>query len=142
MHGQGAGGDLLLGGGGGEQPFGQRGLFGVGDRPADDRAAEHVQDHVQVVVGPRRWAEQPGDIPAPQLVGPGRQQLRSGMTGMGELVAPLAGLPGLGQDPVHGAFGGEVGALVQQGGDHFRWGDVDEPGRVEQVTDGLALRVV
>jgi len=36
MHGQGAREELLLGAGGGEQPLGQRGLFGVGDGPADD----------------------------------------------------------------------------------------------------------
>ena len=77
------GGMLLLGGGLGEQPLGQRGLFGVGDRPADHVPAEHVQHHIQVVVGPGRRAEQSGDVPAPQLVGLGRQQLRPGMARVG-----------------------------------------------------------
>src|SRR5215213_7454471 len=63
------------------------------------------------------------------------------MTRVGELVASLPGLPGVGQDPVHGPLRGEVGAFVEQGGDHFRWGGVDEPGRVQHGTDGLAFSV-
>src|SRR6266487_6913234 len=41
------------------------------------------------------------------------------MARMGELVASLAGLPGVGQDRVHGPLRGEVDALVEQGGDHL-----------------------
>jgi hypothetical protein len=41
------------------------------------------------------------------------------MTRVGELVASLAGLPGVGQDAIHGPLRGEVGALIQQGGDHL-----------------------
>jgi hypothetical protein len=76
MHGRGAREELLLGAGGGEQPLGQRGPFGVGGHPADDIAAEAVQEHLQVGGGPGRRAQQPGDVPAPQLVRLGRQQLR------------------------------------------------------------------
>ena len=36
----------------------------------------------------------------------------------GGLVASLAGLPGVDQDPVHGPLPGEIDALIQQGGDH------------------------
>jgi hypothetical protein len=60
---------------------------------------------------------------------------------MGELVAPFPGLAGLGQDPVHGPLGSKIDALVEQGGDHLGRGDIDEPGCVQQLTDGLAFGV-
>jgi hypothetical protein len=40
----------------------------VGDHPADDVAAEDVEDDVQVQVGLLRRAEQLRDVPAPHLV--------------------------------------------------------------------------
>jgi hypothetical protein len=63
------------------------------------------------------------------------------MARVGELVASLAGLAGLGQDPIHGAFGGEVGALVQQGGNHLGWGGVAEPLSVKHRPHRLAFGV-
>ena len=47
----------------GGQHLGQRGGFAAGDHPADDVAGIDVQDHVQVVVGPFRWAEQLRYVP-------------------------------------------------------------------------------
>src|SRR5438067_1213743 len=64
MEGQLPGRNRLLGAGLGDQAFSQVGLLAVGDHPADHGAAVDVEDDVQVVVGPRGWAEQLGDVPA------------------------------------------------------------------------------
>ena len=64
-----------------------------GDHPAHDVAAEHVQDHVQVVVGPFRRAEQLGDVPGPDLVRPAGRQLGLDRGGVGGLRAPLRPSP-------------------------------------------------
>ncbi len=50
----------------------------VRDHPADDVAAEDVEDDVQVEVGPLLRPEQLGDVPAPQLVRPRGEQLGRG----------------------------------------------------------------
>jgi hypothetical protein len=60
---------------------------------------------------------------------------------VGELVASLAGLPCLGQDAVHGALRGEVGALVEQGGHDLGRGGVAEPLRVQHRPHRLAFGV-
>jgi hypothetical protein len=46
------------------------------DHPADDVAAEDVQDHVEIEVGPFDWPEQFGDVPTPDLIRAGGQQRR------------------------------------------------------------------
>lgn len=46
----------------------------VGDHPADHVAAENVDDHVQVKVGPLDRVFQLGDVPGPYLVRPSGQQ--------------------------------------------------------------------
>src|SRR4029453_2758521 len=43
------------------------------ERPADDAAAEDVENHVEIEVGPLSWAQQLRDVPAPDFVGPSRQ---------------------------------------------------------------------
>ena len=63
------------------------------------------------------------------------------MTRVGELVASLAGLPGLGQDAVHGPLRGEVDALIQQGGHDLGRGGVAEPLRVQHRPHPLAFSV-
>ena len=47
----------------------QGGAFAVGDPPADDVAAEDVDDDVEIEVGPFGRAHQLGDVPGPDLVG-------------------------------------------------------------------------
>ena len=69
------GADVLLTAGFGDEPLGQLGAFTFGDHPADDETAEDVQDHVKVEVGPLDRAQQLGDVPTPDLVGGGGQQL-------------------------------------------------------------------
>ena len=73
MQGERARRDELLGGGVADQLLGQFGAFACGDQPADDVAAEEVQDHVQVKAGPLARPLELGDIPAPHFARTGRQ---------------------------------------------------------------------
>jgi hypothetical protein len=52
-------------------------LAGLGgrDHPADDVAAEDVDDHEQLVVDASGWALELGDVPAPDLVRSTGEQL-------------------------------------------------------------------
>ncbi len=52
-----------------EQRPEQRGAFGIGDAPADHAAAEDVEDHIEIEVGPLGWSHQLGDVPGPDFVG-------------------------------------------------------------------------
>ncbi len=47
----------------GDQALGQRRRLSQGDHPADDVAAEDVQDDVQIVIGPRGRPLELGDVP-------------------------------------------------------------------------------
>jgi hypothetical protein len=62
----------------------------MGEHPADDVAAEDVQDHVQVVIGPLLRSEQFGDIPGPDLARSGGQQFGFLILGMAELIATFS----------------------------------------------------
>ena len=83
--------DVLLLDGLRDELLGDAGRLAVLDSPADHIATEHVEDDVQVVVGPLRRTEQFADIPTPDFVRLLGQQLRLGVGGVGELVAALAG---------------------------------------------------
>ena len=91
-------------------------LSRVGDTPADDSAAEDVDDDVEVEVRPFGRPHQLGDIPGPDLVGGLRQQLRLFVDRMAQLIAALADLLVCAQDAVHGADRAVVDALVEQAG--------------------------
>ena len=135
MEGQLPGRNRLLGDGLGDQAFSQVGLLAVGDHPADHVAAVDVEDDVQVVVGPRGWAEQLGDVPAPDLIRRGGQELRLLVGRVDELVAAWAHLSLGCQEPIHGAFGGEVDLLIQEGGVAGRRRGILEAGRMEHFQD-------
>ena len=77
----------------GDELLGQVGAFARGDHPADHVAAEDVEDHVEVEVGPLGRPQELGDVPGPDLVGRGGQQFGLGVGRVAELVAPLADLP-------------------------------------------------
>ena len=79
VQGEAARGDVLLGGGVGDQLLGQLGGLARGDHPADDVAAEDIQDQVQMEVRPLSGASQLGDVPGPHFVGLGGRQLRLGV---------------------------------------------------------------
>src|SRR5450755_4958537 len=134
------GGDLLLLGGLLDQRLRELAVLPVLHGPADDVAAEHVEDHVQIEVRPLRRALQLGDVPAPQLVRPLGQQLRLGVRRMRELIAtfPHAAMPGF-QQPVHRPHRRQVAALVQQRGVHLLRRTVHEPLRVQHLEYRLAL---
>ena len=98
------------------ESFGQFRALPVGDHPADDIAAEDIEDDVQIEVGPLRRPAQFGDVPAPELVGAGGQQFRLLIRRMHELIAALAVLALLFQHPVHGADRAMIPAFVEQCG--------------------------
>ena len=77
--------DALLGAGGGDELLGQGGGLAGGDHPADGVAGVDVEDHVEVVVRPFRRAVQLGDVPGPDLVRPGGEQLGLHRGGVGGL---------------------------------------------------------
>ena len=98
----------------GDQLLGDGGQLARRHRPAHHVAAEHVEQHVEVVVGPLGRPQQPGDVPAPQLVRPARQQLGRGVVRMTELVAPLADLGVRGQHAMQRALRAQVAVFVEQ----------------------------
>ena len=63
VEGQLAGRHGVLGEGVIEQRLEQGGALGIGDAPADDPAAEDVEDDVEVEVGPFRRSHQLCDVP-------------------------------------------------------------------------------
>src|SRR5450756_2587112 len=86
-----------------DQTLGQLRALPHGHHPAGDIAAENIEDHVEVKVSPFRRAQELGDVPAPKLIGSGRQQFWFLIWRMGELVATFPGLAPLCQQAVHGA---------------------------------------
>jgi len=63
VKGQLVAGDAMFGGGVFDQLIDEFGIFGIGDAPADDPAAEDVDDDVEVEVGPLLRALEFGDAP-------------------------------------------------------------------------------
>jgi hypothetical protein len=80
-----------------EQRPKQRGAFRIGDAPADHPAAENVQDHVEIEIGPLCRPHQFGDVPRPDLVGLFGQQFGFLVDGMTQLPTPLANFAMLAQ---------------------------------------------
>ncbi len=60
----------------------EEGRLPMGEEPADDISTEDVEQHVEIEPGPGRRPPQLGDIPTPQLIGPGSQELRRGVARM------------------------------------------------------------
>src|SRR6202171_4071368 len=131
--------NCLLGAGLADQHIGQRGGFAAGDHPADDVAGIDVQDHVKVVVGPFRWAEQLSYVPRPHLIRPVGDEFGFHLRGMGGLGAALTHLARLAQQPIEGRLRAEGDTFVEQRGPHLGRGHVDEPVAVQHVEDRLLL---
>ncbi len=123
----------------GDEGLRQFGAFAMRDHPPHDVPAEDVQDHVEIEVRPLGRPEQLGDVPAPQLVRRGGQQLGLLVRRMDQLIAPLARFPRLGEHPVHRPGGAQVGALVQQRGLHRGRGAVAKALRVQDRQDRRTL---
>src|SRR5437867_3147333 len=127
------------GAGFGDERLGQLSRLALGDHPTDHIAAEHVQNHVQIVVGPRRAAFELGNVPAPQLSGPRGEQLWLGIGRAPHLLAPLAHFVRCRQDAVHGAPRAEVNLFVEQGRIHLAHRAILKAWTIEHVTHGGAL---
>ena len=122
-----------------KQGLEQGSIFRVGDTPANDAAAEDVEDDIQVEIRPFGRSHQLGDIPRPDLVGGFGQQLGLLVEGMAELVAPFTDLTVFGQDAIQGADRAKIDALVQQGGIDLRGGQIDEPGCSQKIEHTAAF---
>src|SRR6185437_3829781 len=87
---------------------GQSGAFAQGHHPADHVAAEDVEDDIEIKVGPLGGTAQLSDVPAPQLIGSGGQQLPHLISSMSNLIAALARGAVLLQHPPHGTPGAQI----------------------------------
>ena len=133
--------DVVLGHRLGDQLLGQFGGFPQGDHPADDIAAENIQDHIQVEAGPFGRAFEFRDIPAPDLVGGGGQEFRLGIDRVYPLAPAFSRLAVRLQGAVQGAHRADVAPLVQQGGiDKIRRA-IGEAFAVEHIQQLLPLEV-
>ena len=109
-----AGSNLVLFASRGDELLGQFFALPIGNHPSDDVTAEDVEDRIEVEVGPLGRPQQFGDIPSPELVGTGGQQLGLLVGRMGESVAAFARLALLFQDAVQGAARSAVDAFVEK----------------------------
>lgn len=96
--------------------FGQFGRFPLGDHPAGNITAEDVDHYVELEVVPFDRPPQFGDVPAPQLIGCGGQQLRFLIGRMNGLVAALARFSFLFQKSIHRPGRAKIVPFIQQGG--------------------------
>src|SRR3954466_1048522 len=92
---------------------------GIGDAPADDPAAEDVENDVQIEVGPFRRSHQLRNVPRPDLIRSFGQQFGFRIDGMAQLIAAFADFVVVVQDPIQGPDRAVVDALVEQGGIDF-----------------------
>ena len=125
-----------------DEPGGERGILPFGDHPADDIAAEDVQQYVEVEVRPALRSEQPGDVPRPDLVRRRGEEFGFGVVRMAELIASFSDRLFGAQQAVHGAFRAQVPAFVEQCGDDLARGAVEEARGGEHVQDALALGAI
>src|SRR3954454_13036928 len=112
---------------------------GIGDAPADDPAAEDVENDVEIEVGPFRRSGQLCDIPGPDLIGAFGEQFGLGVDRVAQLVAALPNLVMVVQNPVQGPDRAEVDALVEQGGVDLRRGEIGEARLAQLVEHGLSF---
>lgn len=74
--------DAMANTGLGDQRLRERRALALGDHPTNDAPAEHVHDHVQVVVRPGRRPLELGDVPRPELIRLLGEQLGRGIAGV------------------------------------------------------------
>ncbi len=123
-----------------DQPCGEAGALAVGDHPADHVAAEDVEDHVQVEVGPLDRALELGDVPGPDLVRLRGQRARAWRSdGCRSWSRRSRTSLRVGQDPVHRPRRAEVGVLLEQRGVDLGRRCVAEALGVQRVEDRLAF---
>ena len=122
-----------------DEPGGEGGVLGVGQEPSRHAPREDVQDDVEVEVGPGRRSPELRNVPGPNLVGAGGQQLGFFVGGVTELVAPLPDLAAIVKDAVHRPRRAKVGSLVEQGVENFDRGLVHKFGSMEDIEHSLPL---
>ena len=91
-----------------DEAGGERGGFPFGERPADDVSAEDVEQDIEIEAGPALRSEQAGDVPRPDLVRGGGDELGIGVVRVAELIAPFPDRLFGGQEAVHGAFRAQI----------------------------------
>ena len=97
-----------------EQLGGELARFAMRQHPAHRVAAEEVEQHVELVVGPLLRGAELGDVPRPHLVRTGRQELGTLIARMTKLISALTDLAAGAQNPIHRAGRAMVDALAQQ----------------------------
>jgi len=123
----------------GEQVPGEAGVFLSRDHPANDVAAEQIQDDVEVQVHPPGQGRQLGDVPGHDLVRCRRLQLRLDVVLGRALVAPFPALIAFSQTPVHGGNRGNQLPFAEQRGVDLPRGCVLEAFRVQMIQQCLIL---
>ena len=88
--------------------------FGIGHTPANNPAAEDIEDDVKIEIRPFRRPHQFGNVPRPDLVGSLRQQFRLLIDRVAQLSAAFANLGMLREDAIHGADRAVVDVLIEQ----------------------------
>ena len=63
--------------------FGELSAIAIGDHPSDNLWAEDIDSNVKVEISPLGWPKQHGDVPAPESVGGGNEQLMFLVSRMG-----------------------------------------------------------
>jgi hypothetical protein len=96
-----------------DEPLGQIGIFTRREHPPDGVAAVNVEDHIKVVIGPFRRAQQLRDVPRPDLIRAGRQQLGLLVARVAKLVATFADFVVVVQNAVHRADRAVIGVFVE-----------------------------
>ena len=99
----------------------------MGQHPAHHVAAVNSEGHVEVVTGPFLRAQPLGDLPRPDLIRAGRQQLRLLVVGVPQWIAAFFGSVLFTQQARHRAHAAERLAFVQESGIDFARRLSDEP---------------
>jgi hypothetical protein len=112
---------------------------GIGDAPADDPAAEDVEDDVEIEIAPFRGSHQLCDVPRPDLIGSFGQQFGFRIDGMAQLIAAFPDFGVVVQDPIQGPDRAVINALVQQSGVDFGWGEIGKARLAQPVEHRLSF---
>src|SRR5437868_6623610 len=110
--------DVLFADGIADELLGELRTLTLGDHPADDVAAENIEQVIEVVCLPFSRPFELGDVPRPHFARPARQQLRSCIDGMNALTTSLANLALRSQQPIHGANRAVITAFIEQSRKH------------------------
>jgi len=88
----------------------------ISRHPPNDIATENIQDDIQIVVGPLDRPFELGDIPGPNLVRFGGQQLGLGVHGMRSHGPPFLNFLMGGQEAIHGSYRTQIVPFFQEPG--------------------------